>query len=138
MRQHLPLAATTVQIQERIEYLTHIELPGPASPIVAGRWHQGFHDCPLGIREIRGICLPLSVLLRHPYAPLCLLRLAPPFYQPFCQNQFPESLLEGGGSLYTAKTALQPVLDRLTAIEVELAPYEQIKTDLAAARARYR
>src|SRR5882724_12315055 len=93
MRQHLPLAATTVQIQERIEYLAHIELPGPASPIVAGRWHQGLHDGPLGIREIRGICLPLSVLLRPPYAPLCLLRLAPPFYHTFCQNQFPESLL---------------------------------------------
>jgi type I restriction enzyme M protein len=46
--------------------------------------------------------------------------------------------LEGGGPLYTAKTALQPVLDRLAAIEAELAPYEQIKTDLAAARARYR
>src|SRR5713101_6824576 len=96
MRQHLPLAATTVQIQERIEYLAHIELPGPPSPIVAGRWHQGLHDCPLGIREIRGICLPLSVLLRHPYAPLCLLRLAPPFYHTFCQNQFPESLLKQG------------------------------------------
>ncbi|HEV8713130.1 MAG TPA: hypothetical protein VGX03_09905, partial [Candidatus Binatia bacterium] len=46
--------------------------------------------------------------------------------------------LERGGPLYTAKTALQPVLDRLAAIEAELAPYEQIKTDLAAARARYR
>jgi type I restriction enzyme M protein len=30
------------------------------------------------------------------------------------------------------------VLDRLTAIEAELAPYEQIKIDLAEARARYR
>jgi type I restriction enzyme M protein len=46
--------------------------------------------------------------------------------------------LEGGGPLYTAKTALQPVLDQLAAIEAALAPYEQIKTDLAAARARYR
>ncbi|MBI3797633.1 MAG: hypothetical protein HY268_11800, partial [Deltaproteobacteria bacterium] len=46
--------------------------------------------------------------------------------------------LEGGEPLYMAKTALQPVLDRLAAIEAELAPYEQIKTDLAAARARYR
>ena len=46
--------------------------------------------------------------------------------------------LEGGGPLYAAKTALQPVLDRLVAIETVLAPYEHIKTDLAAARARYR
>src|SRR5262245_56750843 len=37
LRQHLPLAATTVQIQERIEYLTHLEVPGPTSPSVAGR-----------------------------------------------------------------------------------------------------
>jgi type I restriction enzyme M protein len=43
-----------------------------------------------------------------------------------------------GERLYAAKTALQPVLDRLAAIEAELAPYEQIKIDLAAARARYR
>jgi len=46
--------------------------------------------------------------------------------------------LEGEGPLYTAKTALQPVLNRLSAIEVELAPYEQIKEQLAETRARYR
>lgn len=46
---------------------------------------------------------------------------------------------EGEGVyLQAVKAALQPVLDRLVAIEAELAPYEQIKTDLAAARARYR
>jgi type I restriction enzyme M protein len=37
-----------------------------------------------------------------------------------------------------AKAALQPVFDQLAALETALAPYEQIKTDLAAARARYR
>ena len=37
-----------------------------------------------------------------------------------------------------ARTALQHVLDQLAALEAALAPYEQIKTDLAAARARYR
>ena len=37
-----------------------------------------------------------------------------------------------------AITALQPVHDDLAQIEVALAPYEQIKTDLAAARASYR
>jgi type I restriction enzyme M protein len=37
-----------------------------------------------------------------------------------------------------AKAALQPVFDQLTALEASLAPYEQIKADLAAARARYR
>jgi type I restriction enzyme M protein len=40
--------------------------------------------------------------------------------------------------LYAAKTALQPVLDQLAALEAALAPYEQVKKDLAAARARYR
>jgi type I restriction enzyme M protein len=37
-----------------------------------------------------------------------------------------------------AKSALQPVLDQLAALVSALAPYEQIKTDLATARARYR
>jgi hypothetical protein len=46
--------------------------------------------------------------------------------------------LEGGGPLHAAKTALQPALDQLAALEAALTPYEQIKTDLATARARYR
>jgi type I restriction enzyme M protein len=37
-----------------------------------------------------------------------------------------------------AKAALQPVFDQLAALEAALAPYEQIKADLAAASARYR
>ena len=37
-----------------------------------------------------------------------------------------------------ATAALQPVLGRIAALEAELAPYEQLKTDLAEARARYR
>ncbi len=37
-----------------------------------------------------------------------------------------------------AETGLQPMLDQLVQIEAALAPYEQIKTDLAAGRARYR
>lgn len=37
-----------------------------------------------------------------------------------------------------AKSALQPVFDQLAALETALAPYEQIKTDLAAVRARFR
>ena len=48
----------------------------------------------------------------------------------------------GGGKgrvcLQTARDSLQPVLDQLAALEAALAPYEQIKTDLSAARARYR
>jgi type I restriction enzyme M protein len=37
-----------------------------------------------------------------------------------------------------AKAALQPVFDQLAALEAALAPYEQIKADLAAASALYR
>jgi type I restriction enzyme M protein len=37
-----------------------------------------------------------------------------------------------------ARAALAPVLDQLATIDQALAPYEQIKTDLAATRARYR
>jgi len=37
-----------------------------------------------------------------------------------------------------AKKALQPVFNQLEVLEAELAPYEQIKTDLAAARTQYR
>jgi type I restriction enzyme M protein len=37
-----------------------------------------------------------------------------------------------------AKAALQPPLDQIAALEATLAPYEKIKTDLAAARARFR
>jgi type I restriction enzyme M protein len=37
-----------------------------------------------------------------------------------------------------AKAALQPVFDQVAALEAALAPYEQIKADLAATRARYR
>ena len=37
-----------------------------------------------------------------------------------------------------AKTTLQPVLVLLTELDADLVPYEEIKTDLAAARSRYR
>jgi type I restriction enzyme M protein len=37
-----------------------------------------------------------------------------------------------------AKSELQPYFDQMAALEAELAPYEQIKADLAAARATFR
>jgi type I restriction enzyme M protein len=51
--------------------------------------------------------------------------------------------LAGGGTgegdcLQTARDSLQPVLEQIAALESTLAPYEQIKRDLAAARARFR
>lgn len=38
----------------------------------------------------------------------------------------------------TARAALQPIFDQIAGIEAELAPYEEIKADLSAARATYR
>ncbi|MCB1820035.1 MAG: N-6 DNA methylase [Candidatus Competibacteraceae bacterium] len=46
--------------------------------------------------------------------------------------------LFGGQDAATARARLLPVLERLAAIEAELAPYEDIKKQLAEARARYR
>ena len=39
--------------------------------------------------------------------------------------------------MQTTRHSLQPVLDQVAALESALAPYEQIKRDLAAARARF-
>jgi type I restriction enzyme M protein len=40
--------------------------------------------------------------------------------------------------LQTARDSLQPVIEKIAAIEAALAPYEKIKTDLSAARSRFR
>jgi type I restriction enzyme M protein len=53
------------------------------------------------------------------------------------------SPLAGGGTgegvcLQTARDSLQPVLDQVAALESALAPYEQIKRDLSAARTCFR
>ena len=40
--------------------------------------------------------------------------------------------------MQTAKASLQPALDQIAALEATLAPYEEIKRDLAVARARFR
>src|SRR5262249_19070766 len=73
MREHLPLAATAVQIQERVESLPHVEFPGATTPVAAGRRNQGLHDRPLFVREIRRVRLPGWLLPRHagalPYSP---------------------------------------------------------------------
>src|SRR6185437_11476143 len=38
----------------------------------------------------------------------------------------------------SARDALKPVFDQLASLQAELAPYEKIKEDLAAARSRFR
>src|SRR5712692_116751 len=57
-------------------------------------------------------------------------------------NKIPSTSGRGAGvkvdALAEARASLQPVLDQLATLEATLAPYEQIKTDLAAARVRYR
>lgn len=45
---------------------------------------------------------------------------------------------EEGRAAVAAKAAFQPILDQLAALDVALAPYEAIKTQLAEGRARYR
>ena len=40
--------------------------------------------------------------------------------------------------MQTARDSLQPVFDQIAALEAALAPYEQIKRDLAAARTSFR
>ena len=47
-------------------------------------------------------------------------------------------LFDGQDAVAAARARLQPVLERLAAIEAELAPYEAIKKQLAEARACYR
>ena len=47
-------------------------------------------------------------------------------------------LFDGQDTVAAARARLQPVLERLAAIEAELAPYEAIKKQLAEALARYR
>ena len=47
-------------------------------------------------------------------------------------------MFDGRDAVAAARARLQPVLERLAAIEAELAPYEAIKKQLAEARACYR
>src|SRR5215468_1536620 len=66
VRQHLPLAATAVQVEQRIQDVPHVDLPrAPSSWAALGRWDQRFHDCPLLIRQIRWILLPSLTFLYH-------------------------------------------------------------------------
>src|SRR6185436_14974022 len=92
MGQHFPLAPAPVQIQERVEHLSHLEFPGASAFGGTGRWHQGRKNYPLGIRQIPRIRFALFVLLRHSYSLSCRVSVVSPFYHSCLQNQFPESL----------------------------------------------
>src|SRR3989441_7201103 len=72
MRQHVPLAAAPVQIENRVEDFPHVDLTrAPSTWTLRGRRNQRFHDCPLLVCKIRGILLSRLVFLQHARALLC-------------------------------------------------------------------
>src|SRR6266436_3180677 len=66
MRQHIPLAATAVQGEQRIQDFPHVDLPrAPSSWALLGRGDHRSHDGPLLVRQIRGIFSPWLIFLYH-------------------------------------------------------------------------
>src|ERR687887_2765678 len=66
MWKHVPLAPAPVEIEKRIEDFPHIDRPWvPTAWARLGKWDQRCHDGPLLVRQIRGILLSRTVLLRH-------------------------------------------------------------------------
>src|SRR5262245_44261570 len=58
VRQHIPLAATAVQVEQGIEDFPHVYLPRASSAWARlGRWDQWFHNGPLLVCQIRGYFL---------------------------------------------------------------------------------
>src|SRR5712692_7516610 len=53
MRQHIPLAATSVEVEQGIQDFPHVDLPrAPSSWVLFGGWDHRSHDCPLLVRQI--------------------------------------------------------------------------------------
>src|SRR6266446_10803533 len=72
VRQPIPLAATSIQVEQCIEDFPHVHLTrAPSSRVPLGRWDHRSHDGPLLIRHIRYISLSRTVFLSHIYALLC-------------------------------------------------------------------
>src|SRR3989442_8451083 len=72
MRQQIPLAATAVQVEQRMQDFPHVDLPRtPSSWVLFGGWDHRSHDGPLLVRQIRGIALPRMTILYHMHALLC-------------------------------------------------------------------
>src|SRR4029434_4822132 len=64
--QHIPLAATTVQVKQRIQDFPHVDLPrAPSSGGLFGGWDQRSHDSPLRVRQLRGIFSPRLIFVYH-------------------------------------------------------------------------
>ncbi len=62
VRQHIPLAAGAVEVEDSVEHLTHVDLPGPAD-FVDG--DQRLDDGPLLIGQVRGVGLTHRGVLRR-------------------------------------------------------------------------
>src|SRR6266446_8802016 len=72
MRQQIPLAATAVQGEQRLQDFPHVDLPRtPSSWVLFGGWDHRSHDGPLLVRQIRGIGLPRMTILYHMRTLLC-------------------------------------------------------------------
>ena len=66
VRQHVPLASTPVQREQRVEHLPHLYLARATSAwVLLGRWNHCAHKGPLLVRQIRGISLPQTTFLVH-------------------------------------------------------------------------
>ena len=72
VREHIPLTAAPIQGENCIEHFPHVHRARvPSSLVLLGGWDQRFHDGPLLVRQIRGIFLSRTVLLKHSRALLC-------------------------------------------------------------------
>jgi len=72
VRQHIPLAAAAVQVEQRIEDFAHVHLTrAPASCVLLGGWDHRSQYRPLLVRQIRGIFPPRLAFLYHMCALLC-------------------------------------------------------------------
>ena len=66
MRQQVPLAPGAIEVDDRVDYLSHVHPPRPTSAL--GRGNERFQNRPLFVGEIRRIRLPCRSL--HAYTPL--------------------------------------------------------------------
>src|SRR5262245_27451250 len=72
MGQHIPLAATPVEIEQCIEYLPHVHRTRAPSPVaLLGGWNQRCQYRPLLVRQIRRVFLSMQYSVNHSRALLC-------------------------------------------------------------------
>src|SRR6202041_2089560 len=85
MRQHVPLAAGAVLIEQSVQDFAHLDLPRP--PARFGRWNQGSQEIPLGVGQVG------RVRLAHGLAPGARTLTNPPQLQKgYGDSGFPDRL----------------------------------------------